>query len=63
MKIIFVNKQITSKDTIEAPSDPESAPIIEIEEEESFCEGCAAEFGVYGCEFSEEFIWHPAKKF
>ena len=63
MKKILASKEITNKDTLLAPSDPESAPTMEIEEEEAFCEGCAAESSIYGVDFIEEFIWHPAKKF
>jgi len=52
-----------NKDTSPSPSESENAAIIEIEDDEPMCSGCADDAMISGPDLTEEFIWHPAKKF
>lgn len=63
MKTVILAKDLMDKDTLLSSSEPENAPIVEIEDEEPMCSGCADDIMISGPDLTEEFVWHPAKKF
>jgi len=63
MKKIIAAKDLTTKEPLLTPSEDENTVIVEIEDEECVCEGCAADSPIGEPGFTEDFVWHPKKKF
>jgi len=60
---IILSKDMLQKDSILPSTDNASAAIIEVDDEESFCEGCSSDIFVETPDITQDFIWHPKKKF
>ena len=62
MKKVSASKNFMKNNSFLACSECESAEVIETEEE-IHCQGCNPGFVISPVGFSEDFIWHPKRKY
>ena len=63
MKKISTSKSLIKDDEFLSCNECEAVEIVEIEEGEFQCEWCNSNLIVSGMDLSQDFIWHPKRKY
>ncbi|MDD5416456.1 MAG: hypothetical protein PHU12_00590 [Candidatus Aenigmarchaeota archaeon] len=63
MKINSLDANLINNSIIMSTSKLEMQPEVILEDEEMICTGCEIDPSFDIAEFSQDFIWHPSKKY